>query len=78
MKVLSIGKAMNPRLVCPKEIKSCNEEFPNLIPIAVKYEGDNQRFRLPFKNESLIDLDIDFSFIKLSNDTNEDRVEDYF
>ena len=25
-----------------------------------------------------MDLDIDFSFIKLSNDTNEDRVEDYF
>lgn len=77
MKVLTIGKVLNPKLTCPKEIKG-DDDMPSLIPIAVKPQGDNQKFRLPFRNDSPIDLDIDFSFIKLSNDTNEDRVEDYF
>lgn len=37
-----------------------------VIPLVVKKGVNNQKFRIPFKNNGPQDLDIDFTFVKAS------------
>ena len=66
MKVLLSGKVRVPKIVCLKELR--NSEFGiKMMPLAVKKGFQQiQRFKIPFKNLSSMDFDVEFQFMKTS------------
>ena len=53
-----------PQLICPRRIVSNDIAT---IPLAVKKAVGAQRYRIPFKNTGKIDLELEFSFLKIEH-----------
>jgi hypothetical protein len=53
-----------PILTCPRRIVANNI---STIPLAVKKTVGTQRYRIPFKNESKLDLELELSFLKIEH-----------
>lgn len=64
MQVMLIGVIEPPKIICPKSVFDARAG-QRLIPIALKQVGGTQKFRIPFKNESAKELDIEYSFVKI-------------
>jgi hypothetical protein len=56
-----------PKLLCLKELHSDCAKLP-LIAIQAEIKAKGQRFKIPFKNLSLVDLELDFILEKKFND----------
>lgn len=54
-----------PRLVCLRKL-SATDSGEKVVPIALKQQSGTQKFRIPFKNCSKKEADVEFSFIKIS------------
>jgi hypothetical protein len=64
LKVMLIGKLENPKIECMRELNHCDSAC-NVIPLGVKKNLSQQKFRIPFKNLSgNLDADYDFTFVK--------------
>lgn len=71
MQVMMAGVIEPPRLLCPKSVLDAHAG-KKVVPIAIKQIGGTQKFRIPFKNESAKDLDIEFSFVKIGERKDEE------
>ena len=67
MKVLLAGKVEVPKIQCMKEI-FLEEHGMRVMPLAVKkgYQPQIQRFKIPFKNTTSMDVEVEFQFMKTS------------
>lgn len=67
MKVLLAGKVQNPKISCIKEI-FLEDHGLRVMPLAVKkgFQQQIQRFKIPFKNTTSMDMEVEFQFMKTS------------
>lgn len=67
-----------PSIECLKLMKIDGDQ--SVIPLAIKRQGGQQKFRIPFKNNGSQDVEIDFSFAGPSTSTSDQdlHLEDYF
>lgn len=67
MKVLLAGKVQVPKISCMKEI-FLEDHGLKVMPLAVKkgFQQQIQRFKIPFKNTTSMDVDVEFQFMKTS------------
>lgn len=65
MEILLAGKIEVPSLACPREMK-VKKLDEKIIPLVVKKGAAAQKYRIPFKNTSPSEVEIDFSFLKQS------------
>jgi len=69
--VLLAGKLENPLIQCAKAMDDSNHNC-QVIPLAIKKQGGQQKFRIPFKNVSeKADADVDFSFVRIQKRADE-------
>ena len=62
--VMLIGRLENPKIECQRELNHCDTAC-NVIPLGVKKNISQQKFRIPFKNLSgTLEADYDFTFVK--------------
>jgi hypothetical protein len=66
--ILSHAVIEIPKLLCLKEIYSPIAKIP-LITLSVEIKSKGQKFRIPFKNLSLKDIEIEFSLDKTKNNS---------
>ena len=71
MQVMMAGVIEPPKLLCPKSVLDAHASR-KVVPIAIKQIGGTQKFRIPFKNDSAKDLDIEFSFVKIGEKKEEE------
>ena len=68
-----IGRLENPKLRCLRELHHVGSEC-EAIPLGVKKNVSQQKFRIPFKNTSTShDGDFDFTFVKTSSHTSDSQ-----
>lgn len=71
-----IGRLENPKLICQREL-SHRETECEVIPLGVKKNISQQKFRIPFKNLSTsLDGDFDFTFVKVNTSTSNDKINE--
>ena len=63
-KVVLLGKIDPPKIFCPWTLKETSEG-QKIIPVALKRSSGCQKFRVPFRNESSKEQEVEFSFIKV-------------
>lgn len=78
--VLLVGMLDNPLIQCVKSMDDSNNNC-QVIPLAIKKQSGQQKFRIPFKNFSVkADADVDFSFVRIqkrADDEEEKSILDY-
>lgn len=73
IRVMLIGRLENPKLECLKVLNHVDTGC-DIIPLGIKKNVPQQKFRLPFKNMSLShDADFDFTFVKTSTATDSEE-----
>ncbi len=76
IKVMLLGRLENPEIKCMRELFHEGSES-KMIPLCVKKNQAQQKFRIPFKNMSLSqDADIEFTFVKTPKGSSSDGQED--
>lgn len=70
--VLLVGMLENPLIQCVKAMEDSHNNC-QVVPLAIKKQGGQQKFRIPFKNLSLkADADVDFSFVRIQKPADEE------
>lgn len=57
-----------PQLICTKQVYQVANKH-NVVPIALKPTSGTQKFRIPFKNNGSKEIEADFSFVKIGENT---------
>lgn len=65
IEILLAGRVEVPSISCQRELNMA-EYKEKVIPLVVKKGVNNQKYRIPFKNNGPQDLDIEFMFVKQS------------
>ena len=64
--IMLMGKIEAPKLSCPKVLKDTPSGI-ELIKLALKPNMHIQKFKIPFKNTSELEYDLDFQYLTPEN-----------